>query len=241
MKQLNMKRLSLLLISLVALNAWAASDLTSEMDGLGANKDLMKKARAIDPENRIRVVQNRDVDRNYRLEIGVNGSLIEGGDPYVNSNTVGGTLDFHLTPRWSVGGRFNSYSNSLTSEGKRVYEDAKNDTNGTFRVPGVDYAKSSWLGVVNWYPIYGKLNFLDLGIAQFDIYALGGAGQIFLGSGTQPLYTAGGGVGIWLTQHMSTRLEARWQGHTDHPSYGTETLNRSINETVLSLTIGFLL
>lgn len=236
-----MKFLSLILISLMAASAWAATDLTSEMDQLGANKDLMRKARAIDPQNRVRVVQNREVDRHMRLELGANAALVEGGDPYVNSNTLGLNLDFHFTPHWSLGARYSSYSNSLTSEGKRVYDDAANDPTHTFRVPGVDYAKNSWLAIGSWYPIYGKLNLFDLGISQFDIYFLGGAGQVALQSGTEALYTAGGGVGIWLAQHLSTRLEARWQGHTDHPQFTGETINRNVNETILSLTIGFLL
>lgn len=234
-----MKHLTLILLSLMTLNAFAAADLTGEMDALGANKDLLKKARAIDPQNRVRVVQNRDVDRRLRLEIGVNGALVEGGDPYVNTNVLGGSLDFHITPRWSVGARYSNYSNTMTSEGKRVYEDAK--ANPNFRVPSIDYAKNAWLAVVAWYPMYGKINMFDVGISQFDVYFLGGAGQVMLNSGTEPMYTAGGGVGFWLAQHMSMKFEARWQGYKDHPSVGSEVFNRNINETVLGASIGFLL
>lgn len=235
-----MKSLTLILLSLFAFNTYAAGDLSSEMNALGANKDLMREARAIDPHNRIRVVQKRDVDRHMRLEVGLNTALDTGGDPYVSTTSLGGNVDFHFTPHWSVGARYNNYSNSLTSEGKQVFADAearKANNNNDFRVPEVDYAKDSWLGVINWYPIYGKLNLFDVSIAQFDIYFLGGGGQINLASGSSPLYTAGGGVGIWLAQHLSARLEARWQGYRDHVYDG----NRDINQTVLSATIGFLL
>ncbi len=92
-----MKFLSLIIISLLAFCA-SAADLTKEMDALGANKELMKKARAIDPNNRIRVVQNRDVDRYNRIELGVNGGMVTGGDSYINTNLVGGQMDFHITP-----------------------------------------------------------------------------------------------------------------------------------------------
>jgi outer membrane beta-barrel protein len=219
--------------------------MTKEMDALGANKELMKKAKAIDPQNRIRVVQNRDVDRYNRIEFGVNGGMVEGGDAYLNSNVLGGQLDFHLTPRWSVGARYYNISNTLTGEGKKVMEDSErrrqNNESG-FRQPGIDWAKDSWLGTVSWYPVYGKMNLFDAGISQFDIYMIGGAGQINLqSSGYVPLFTAGGGVGLWLTNHFATRLEARWQGYTDKVFDGAETHKRSVDQTLLTATVSFLL
>lgn len=232
-----------ILLGLFTINAFA-SDLNSEMDALGANKELMKKARAIDPENRVRVVQNRAVDRNMRLEIGLNyGAFATGGDPYVNTQTFGGQVDFHLTPRWSVGARYQGYNNQMNSEGKAVYDDAdkRRKAGEQVRIPSYTYPKDSWVVVGDWYPIYGKLNMFDSGIAQFDVYLLGGAGQINLGNGTAPLYTAGGGVGFWLTQHFSTRLEARWQGFREDVFDGTKMQGRDMNETVLSASIGFLL
>lgn len=238
-----MRRLSLILISCLALNAWAG-DLTSEMDALGANRELMKKARAIDPQNRIRVVQNREVDRYYRMELGVNYGMAAGGDPYVNTNLLGGQLDFHFTPRWSMGARYYNASNALNSEGRKVFDDAearRRAGDNSFRRPGVDYAKDQWLGVVNWYPMYGKVNLFDISITQFDIYVLGGAGQVNLNSGTAPLFTAGGGVGIWWNQHFSTRLEARWQGYSDRVFDGESIVSRDINQTLLTATVGFLL
>lgn len=238
-----MKRVTLVLLSLLALNSWA-DDLSGKMNALGANKDLMKKAKAIDPHNRVRVVQNRDVDRNYRIEVGVSYGAAEGGDPYVNTSVLGGQLDFHITPRWSLGARYYNSQNTLTKEGEQVFADAEarnqaGDTN--FRRPGVDYAKDTWLAVINWYPIYGKMNLFDAGISQFDIYFLGGAGQVSLGSGQAATYTAGAGVGIWFTQHFASRLEARWQGYTDQVYDGSGYQNRDINQTLLTATVSFLL
>lgn len=239
-----MKSLSLILVSLFAFNAWSSEDLSAKMNALGANKDLMRKAKAIDPENRVRVVQNREVDRHMRLELGVNYGMAAGGDSYVNSNLLGGQLDFHLTPRWSVGARYYNVSNTLTPEGKEVFDDAearaeRGDT--SFRRPAVDYAKDMWLAVANWYPVYGKMNLFDAAISQFDVYVLGGAGQINLSSGTAPVYTAGGGVGIWFTQHFATRLEARWQGYKDRVFDGLDTQSRDINQTLLTATVSFIL
>jgi len=244
-----MKRLSfiipLVLLGLFVINAFAATDLNSEMDALGANRDLMKKAKAIDPDNRMRVVQNREVDRNLRLEIGINyGAYATGNDPYVNTTTFGGQLDFHINPRWSFGARYQGYNNNMNAEGKAVYDDANNriaHNEQGVRVPGYTYAKDSWLVVGDWYPIYGKLNMFDAGVVHFDVYVVGGAGQIDLGTGTSPLYSAGGGVGFWLSQHVTSRLEARWQGYKENVWDGSQMQNRDMNETVLTASIGFLL
>ncbi len=238
-----MKHLTLILLSVMSFAA-LADDLSSKMNALGANKDLMKKAKAIDPQNRVRVVQNRDVDRNFRFELGLNYGMAAGGDPYVNTSVLGGQVDFHLTPRWSVGARYLNNSNELTSEGKKVMENAEREAqagNTNFRRPGVDYAKDTWMGVLNWYPVYGKMNLFDAGISQFDMYLLGGAGQINLSSGTAPVYTAGGGVGIWFTQHFASRLEARWQGYTDSVYNGAGFTKRNIDQTMLTATVSFLL
>lgn len=234
---------SLLLIMLVALtglNSWGR-DLTNDMDALGGNKELINRAKAIDPKNRIRIVQNRAVDRNMRLELGINYGINEGGDPYVDTNNLGASLDFHLTPRWSVGARYYNSSNSLSSEGKRVMAEAdaaRASNNNDKQRPGIDYVSDTWLGVINWYPMYGKLNFLDVGVSQFDMYVLAGGGQVSLSTGTAPTYTAGGGLGVWINQHFSTRLEARYQGYQDS---GRGADKRDINLTVLSASIGFLL
>ncbi len=240
-----MKHFSLILAALFTFSAYAG-DLTSEMDALGANRDLMKKARAIDPENRMRVVQNREVDRHWRLEIGLDLGIAAGGDPYLDSTMLGGQVDLHINPRWSIGGRFYNINNSLNSEGKKVFDEAKARENAgdkTGTVPGLDGAKNKVLAVINWYPIYGKMSIFDAGISQFDLYLLGGAGTTKLNSGyNEALITAGIGAGVWLTKHISTRLEARWEGYKDHPYRGADSnLKRDVNETILAGTIGFLL
>ena len=229
-------RNTLLALCLSPLAAYAAEDLTNEMDALGANQDLVKKARAVDPDNRVRVVQNRDVDRNNRVEVGVNASLLTGGDSYVNTTSLGLNLDYHFNPHWSLGLHYSNYGNTLSSEGKNVFNnaDATRQSNPSYVIPKVDYAKDSYLAIINWYPLYGKINLFDRGIAQFDIYLLGGGGTITLGSGSSAVYTVGAGAGFWWTQHFTSRVEARWQGYKDLGG------SRAINETVLGLSLGYL-
>ena len=58
-----------------------------------------------------------------------------------------------------------------------------------------------------------------------------------LRSGTKPTYTAGGGLGMWFSQHLTSRLEARYQTYQAERFSGTQKMDL----TVLSLQIGYLL
>lgn len=221
----------------VALSSHAS--VSSDMDGLGGNKELIRRARALDPKNKVAVVQNRSVDRNFRFEFGVNYGMVAGGDSYVNTDNLGGSVDFHFTPRWSIGARYYSSHNELSNEGERVFKAAQAArVAGTYyERPDVDYVTDTYLGVINWYPVYGKLNLFDLGIAQFDIYLLGGGGHVKLSSGSAATWTAGAGMGFWLSQHFSTRLEVRYQTYEDEIYSGS----RQQDLTVISASLGFLL
>src|SRR5690606_22705681 len=123
----------------------------------------------------------------------------------------------------------------FTPEGERRFEDFKN--NGGLR-PDVDIQQSSTLGVLSFYPLYGKLNFFDRGVTQFDIYVMGGYGQMKLQSGSTPTYMAGGGVGIWWSQHITSRIEARYQTYEDKMLSGS---SRDQGMTAVSAAIGFML
>lgn len=211
------------------------SSMLKDLDSLGSNKAIAERAKAIEGRNRVRVVQNRTVDRTLRLEVALSYDTAAGGDSYVNSNNTGIMADFHFTPRFSIGARYYDTRNELTNEGKRQFENFRNG-NGT--QPDIDYARSSTFGVITFYPLYGKLNFFDIGVTQFDLYVMGGYGQIKLASGPAPTWMAGGGVGIWWSQHITSRLEARYQSYEDKLMNGT-TRDQSV--TAFSAAIGFLL
>ncbi len=222
-----------------ATSANQPGNLDSKLDSLGGNSDLNRRAKYLSPNNRTEIVQKREVDRHWRVEAGIGYGLVGGGDPYINTQAVNANLDLHINPHWSVGARYFDFSNNLSSEGKRVFNDAANSAalGQTYTRPDVDYPKSSTLGVLCFYPLYGKLNMFDLGVAQFDIYVLGGGGQMVLNSGSTSTWTAGGGVGLWLSQHFTTRFEVRYQSYKDQIYSGP----RDENTVVSTLSIGFLL
>ena len=243
--------LTLLMFSVVVANAAPAksrsstpsSSVSQDMDSLGANQELLLKARAMDPGNRVRVVQNRLVDRNMRLELGLNYGMVAGGDSYLNTNNLGGQLEFHVNPRWSVGARYYNSANSLTPEGKRMHNEAltRASEQDQYTVADVSYAKNTYFGTVSFYPIYGKMNLFDWAISQFDMYILAGYGQVQLANRhlntTAPTWTAGTGFGVWLTSWLSSRLEVRYQNYEDKISSGT----RNLDLMVVTGSIGFLL
>jgi len=90
---------------------------------------------------------------------------------------------------------------------------------------------------LNWYPIYGKLNWFDSAAPQFDIYTLIGYGKTRLSSGLSDTFAAGGGIALWLSQHVSTHLEARYQTYQDQPDRG----GRQVDMAVVNFTLGILL
>jgi len=213
-----------------------ASSASEDMDSLGASRDLVRKARKVNPDNKISIVQKRAVDRNLRLETSVGYGFISGGNPYLDSRQLGVDLDFHITPRWSIGARYASFDNDLSSEGQRVYSDSV--ASGV--APDVnDFAKDAAMATVTWYPVYGKINLFNWNVTQFDIYLTAGYGQIQLNrSGGTDIMTVGGGAGFWLTNWLSTRFEVRYQHYNDIVGAGQE---RGLDQTVFAAKLGFLL
>src|SRR4051812_29666977 len=122
-----MKRLILITLALTigaVANAKGKKNLSQDMDALGGNQDLIERASAIDPRNTTRVVQKREVERDNRVEIGINDGIVAGGDPYTNTNNLGGQIDYHFSPKFSLGGRYYQSANTINSEGRRVMEQA---------------------------------------------------------------------------------------------------------------------
>lgn len=239
MKLANMKLLSLGLAvatTLISASAIAKSD----FDSLGANEGIIKRARALNTKQQIRIVQKRAVDRDMRLELGVAYGGVAGGNSYLNSQPLMGAVDFHFTPRISLGFRYAQYANQLSREGQSQFDSARAAQQAgqlDYTIPEIDLPKSSMMGMLSYYPMYGKLNFFDLSVVQFDIYLTGGYGQMELKSGSSATWTAGGGVGFWWTQNFSSRIEIRHQAYQDKVYTGT----RDVGMMIGTIGIGLLL
>ena len=212
------------------------SGLMKDFDSLGGNDVLLDKARELNPDQKISIVQDRIVKRRNRLEIAPEVANTLGGDPY--NRTTGFALNayFHINPHWALGAKYEYDTNTIRPEAQALIDQAMDERDRNL-VPSIDYPKGQAIAMVNWFPLYGKLNMFDVGVAHFDIYAVGGGGQVFLRSGNTGTWTAGGGIGFWFSQHLSTRLEARYQTYDAQKLSGTEKMNL----TVGSLQVGYLL
>src|SRR5688572_23953738 len=84
-----------------------------DVDTLGGNEDLMKMAQSLRSQTRTRIVQDRIVDRRNRLEFAFSYGGIVGGDSYTQTQALGGAVNFHFTPRWSLGLQYTDFTSTL--------------------------------------------------------------------------------------------------------------------------------
>lgn len=215
-----MKKIFLTILSSMVLSQTTfASELMKDFDSLGGNSDLYKKAKALNPELRTQVVQNRIVDRRLRLEVSPTYINYWGGNPYLSSQSVGMELAFHINPRWSLDLSYTfGFQNDVTSEWTALVNLGV--------VPDVDYPKSSLMGFITYYPFYGKLNAFDT-VIHFDLYTSLGAGTTELSFGNQATLGANIGLGIWWSQHLTTRIGYRYQTYEARLKNGPEDLDMS--------------
>jgi len=234
---LNKNKLILSVLSLMAMSSLSSA---ADWDSLGSSQTILKKAKALDSENKVRVVQKRAVDRDLRLEISSHYGLISGGDSYVKTQAGGAQVEFHINPKWSLGFRYDSYITALTPEGAKVSDEAKASIarGDQTKLPEINFPLNSQMGTISWYPIYGKLNLFDQAVTQFDVYLMAGAGVIKLDSAqNSSLVSAGTGIGLWLTNHFSTRFEIKYQSYKDN----VYAIDPQINLMSMQFGLGFLL
>lgn len=235
-----MKKISLIFALLVASTTYAQVE--QEIDSFGGNEALFLKAKALNPEVENEVVQNRFIERKNRVELAPEFSGGSGGDAYNRTQSLGMNVHYHINPSWSVGLKYNYSFNSLTPEGKAMVEKASqasqaNSKDPNYLFPQVIYPKSETIGMVNWYPVVGKLSFGKWGVAHFDTYLMGGYGTMELSNNSTSTSTLGVGVGFWLTPNLTTRIEYRGQQYKAEYYDKTENMMVSVG----SVQMGWML
>ncbi len=233
-RRLNLKSNFVSLFSMVSVltvtalsSNFAFANANDELESLGSNQQIVRRANQLDAHTRVGVVQGRTVDRHWRFEVQGVYTPLNTGDSYLNTQDIGGELDLHINPKFSLGVRYQWARSSLTSEANQQFQTANTAraNSSNYSVPSIDVPQSQVLAMADWYMFYGKMNFFDLSVVQFDIYSLAGYGQVQLSSGSSPTWTAGGGIGFWLTNHLTSRFELRYQTYTDQSYAGSRNLS----------------
>lgn len=249
MKSLKFVSLTKFALGLVFCSSVSFAGVLQDLDSLGGNDVLLERAEVLNPEKKIEVVQDRVVSRRMRSEMNIEYGGVVGGDAYVKTEGLSLAYNLHFSPRWSLGLKGSYYMNRLSDEGKysidkaqkvneNLSKQAKSEFDSLGLIPVIDYPKYAGYLLANWYPFYGKLNLHDLGVVQYDIYTLLGGGQIELKSGPTTAITAGGGMGFWLSQHLTSRFEVRYETYEAKRLAGNK---ERMNLTVLGFSMGYLL
>jgi hypothetical protein len=142
-------------------------------------------------------------------------ATVVGGDSYLKTDFVGFGVEVMIAPRLSLGLDYAYAFNSLKPEGEAWLSEPRG--RGEDEELTLDFPKSQLLVLANWTPLSGRLHLGDTeerpggNALRFDIYALVGAGRLFLHSGSTAISTLGGGVKIWGSSRMTVRMELRSQ------------------------------
>ena len=224
------KKIALIWI-LIATSFSAQADILKDFDSLGGNDVLVERAQLLQPEKSVSVVQNRVVDRRIRHEFSVGYSNYLGGDAYLETQSVDLAYNFHINPYVSVGLGYFSNSSEFSKEGRYTI-----DVDGL--IPDVEAIDSGYEIAVYGYPMYGKINLLNMGVVHFDFYGVASYGKMTLATSESNHYSVGGGIGLWISQHITSRIELRQRYFTAQKRISGAT---SMDQTVLSVSIGYLL
>lgn len=230
-----------IVVTLLVVNPVGALEVLKDFDSLGGNEELLKKVMS-DSSKKIELVQNRIVNRVNRWEISPEFKHVANGNTYLNSSSVGLSVRYHFNPYWTVGLKYNHFTNKLTPEGKSVMDDAvaayESNSNASIAIiPELNWLKSSAIGLVSYYPIYGKANLFNKGIIHFDMYGTLGAGKMQLRNGGTTTFLGGVGFGFWISRYLTSRIEYNYQVYTAKFQSGKKRLGMNS----VAFSVGLLL
>lgn len=172
------------------------SDLEKKLDALNIPDD---KVTPVLSEDKLFVVNTRYSSLVNRHELSLMGANNFTADSHLSTQSAGLAYRYHINSKWSLGLRYNRYSNELTTAGQRLFDDKK-------LLPDTDFAFNSQELFVNYNTIYGKLRWSEETVVYFDQYIALGGGKMELASGKTNLAFLDLGFAFWLGKHMSTRV-----------------------------------
>ena len=185
----------------VASASTVTGDNTAPDTGEQVNVDnIKKKYWARGNESELGVVQNRTYTKERKLEVGLLGGIVS-TDPFLTVDTLGFDIGYHFNEYWSwhlLG--FKDYVSSSSALTTLQAGQKQANTNPPYWFVGSEGEASL---------LYGKLSIFGTAIIYYDMHALLGTGLTSTESGNYFTPMAGIGQSVFITQHISLRLDYR--------------------------------
>ncbi len=202
-----MKKILLYLAPLMIAHSAFAQDPTvpAPKPAAHAQKVDMKQVQKANIESggasRAQIIQNRLYSVAHKFEFGLLGSYVA-TDPFLSVKSYGFSLGYHLNETWAINGIY--WKDSVSpSQALNVFQSSNGFTVNTVN------PVSFYGGEIQFSPIYGKLNVLDMSIVHFDLHLSAGAGERKTDSGTYLAFMAGIGQQIFLTSWLTLGVDFR--------------------------------
>jgi outer membrane beta-barrel protein len=194
------------------------SELELKLDALNIPDDRVTN---VISEDKLFVVNTRYSSLVNRHELSLQGANNFTADSHLSTQHVGLSYRYHINSTWSLGARYNRYTNELTNAGKRLFDDKK-------MLPDSDYAFNSQELFVNANTIYGKMRWTDNLVIYFDQYIALGGGKVKLASGKTNLAFLDLGLSFWLGQHLSARVGMKNEFYQQIQTSGKKNVHNGI-------------
>jgi outer membrane beta-barrel protein len=191
-----MKKILVLGLLLNSIATYAEDDLTKKLDDLRIPDD---KVTPLISQDKLYLVNTRYSSLTNRHELTLSGANNFTAESHLDTKQAGASYRYHINPKWSLGIKYNTYTNELTQAGKDLFNKEK-------LLPDTDYALKSTYGFASFNTIYGKLRWSPQTVVYFDQYIALGYGDVDLARGAQKMINLDLGFSFWLGKHMSTRI-----------------------------------
>jgi outer membrane beta-barrel protein len=162
------------------------------------------------PDKAPKVLQNRYFLKALRPELSVTLGIIA-NEAYAKTYSAAGRLGLFVTENLGLETGFTKYFTDESPDLKALRGIENCDTNNVCKSIEPDFVTlKSQVDVLGLFsPIYGKINFMDLGIVYSDIYFAGGAAFLQTSQGKKTSLIVGIGQRFYFAKSASVRFDVR--------------------------------
>jgi outer membrane beta-barrel protein len=175
-----------------------------------SSKIALAQEDVLTPDKAPKVLQNRYFLKGLRPEVSVTFGVIA-NEAYAKTNSLAGRLGLFVTENLGIETGFTKYFVEESADLKALKSIKYCDANNVCKTvePDLVTLKSQIDALAVFSPIYGKINFLNLGIIYSDIYFTGGVGFLKTSQGAKTSAIFGIGQRFYFAKVASFRIDVR--------------------------------